>query len=185
MKQNEVCINLRDVGEFINLLNGRNLLPVGKLYRSGKIDAVSSATVICSPGTIINLRNSTDQNHFGAKYYHFPTSSDLEKYETNRPEVRQWLQQVVKVFEDPALAFPVLIHCNSGKDRTGVVVAALLKIVGIPDELIIQEYLLSDGDVRETWIRQALSGFGNVKKYFQRISFEQIQMRLPISNGNR
>eukprot|EP00966_Prymnesium_polylepis_P212444 4921202-Prymnesium_polylepis.1 len=41
--------------------------------------------------------------------------------------------------------FPVLIHCRSGRDRTGVVVAAVLSLLGVPEHLIIAEYARSDG----------------------------------------
>jgi protein-tyrosine phosphatase len=37
----------------------------------------------------------------------------------------------------------VLIHCHAGKDRTGIVVAVLLALVGIADEVIAADYALS------------------------------------------
>lgn len=37
----------------------------------------------------------------------------------------------------------VLYFCNAGKDRTGVVSALLLKRLGMPDDYIINDYLLS------------------------------------------
>jgi protein-tyrosine phosphatase len=36
---------------------------------------------------------------------------------------------------------PVLVHCTAGKDRTGVVVAALLAAVGVPDDQIAADYV--------------------------------------------
>lgn len=38
---------------------------------------------------------------------------------------------------------PVLIHCTAGKDRTGFVVAALLRLLGVPMAAIVDDYLLS------------------------------------------
>ena len=38
---------------------------------------------------------------------------------------------------------PVLVHCRLGKDRTGVFYATLLKLLGVDDETIIEDYLLS------------------------------------------
>ncbi len=38
---------------------------------------------------------------------------------------------------------PLLIHCNAGKDRTGVFSAVLLLINGVPMEEVNQDYLLS------------------------------------------
>jgi protein-tyrosine phosphatase len=37
----------------------------------------------------------------------------------------------------------VLLHCHAGKDRTGIVVAVLLALVGVPDDLIADDYALS------------------------------------------
>jgi protein-tyrosine phosphatase len=37
----------------------------------------------------------------------------------------------------------VVVHCHAGKDRTGLVVALLLALVGVPDEVIAEEYALS------------------------------------------
>jgi protein-tyrosine phosphatase len=39
---------------------------------------------------------------------------------------------------------PTLIHCTAGKDRTGVAVALLLLLLGVPDEVVIADYSLSN-----------------------------------------
>ena len=39
---------------------------------------------------------------------------------------------------------PVLLHCTAGKDRTGVTVALLLLLLGVPDEIIVADYTLSN-----------------------------------------
>jgi len=38
----------------------------------------------------------------------------------------------------------VLLHCHAGKDRTGVAVALLLGLAGVPDELIAADYAASE-----------------------------------------
>lgn len=40
--------------------------------------------------------------------------------------------------------FPVLINCTAGKDRTGVAIALLLELAGVPREIILQDYLRSN-----------------------------------------
>ena len=41
----------------------------------------------------------------------------------------------------------VIVHCFAGKDRTGIVSALLLSLVGVPDELIAADYAASDPGV--------------------------------------
>lgn len=38
----------------------------------------------------------------------------------------------------------VLVHCHAGKDRTGLVVAMLLDLLGVPREVIAEDYSMSD-----------------------------------------
>jgi protein-tyrosine phosphatase len=42
-------------------------------------------------------------------------------------------------------ALPALVHCSAGKDRTGVVIALILAVLGVPDEVIAADYALSGG----------------------------------------
>jgi protein-tyrosine phosphatase len=40
-------------------------------------------------------------------------------------------------------ALPALVHCAAGQDRTGIVIALVLAMLGVPDELIGADYSLS------------------------------------------
>jgi protein-tyrosine phosphatase len=39
---------------------------------------------------------------------------------------------------------PVMVHCAAGKDRTGIAVALLLALLDVPDETILEDYLLTN-----------------------------------------
>ena len=39
---------------------------------------------------------------------------------------------------------PLVIHCTAGKDRTGFACALILHTLGVPDDLIAQDYLLTN-----------------------------------------
>jgi len=40
-------------------------------------------------------------------------------------------------------ALPALVHCAAGQDRTGIMIALVLAVLGVPDELIGADYSLS------------------------------------------
>jgi protein-tyrosine phosphatase len=45
-------------------------------------------------------------------------------------------------------ALPGLVHCTAGKDRTGLVVAIVLEVVGVPDEIIAADYAMSEASLK-------------------------------------
>lgn len=52
----------------------------------------------------------------------------------------------------------VVVHCVSGKDRTGLVVALLLALVGVPDAVIVEDYALSGLYLRDSHLEEAAAG---------------------------
>jgi protein-tyrosine phosphatase len=48
-------------------------------------------------------------------------------------------------------AVPFLVHCASGKDRTGFAAAIILLSVGVPREAVLADYVISDRYRRELW----------------------------------
>lgn len=58
------------------------------------------------------------------------------------------IQQIIKhVLNQSSL--PCLIHCMSGKDRTGLVIAIILKAIGVPTNTIMEDYEMSNGDYQQ------------------------------------
>ena len=57
---------------------------------------------------------------------------------------------VFEVATDPD-RLPLLFNCTAGKDRTGVLAAVLLRILGVDDNTVMTDYLLSN-EVRRAWI---------------------------------
>jgi len=47
-------------------------------------------------------------------------------------------------------ARPLVFHCTAGKDRTGLAAALLLLALGVPREVVMQDYLLSNQLFRQT-----------------------------------
>lgn len=50
---------------------------------------------------------------------------------------------ILRRWADPA-NLPAIIHCTAGKDRTGVGVALLLRLLGVPEETVVADYSLSN-----------------------------------------
>ena len=66
--------------------------------------------------------------------------------EENRAFARDYREQwatVLRRLTEPG-SLPSLIHCAEGKDRTGFAVAMVLLAVGVPEETVIQDYLMSN-----------------------------------------
>lgn len=57
---------------------------------------------------------------------------------------------------------PIVFHCSAGKDRTGFAAYLILKTLGVPDETIIDDYMLSNVYRREENER-VLSAFPQAK----------------------
>lgn len=54
------------------------------------------------------------------------------------PQFRQFLQEVLA-----ADGAPLAWHCSAGKDRTGWATAVLLRILGVPEDVVMRDYLAS------------------------------------------
>jgi len=73
---------------------------------------------------------------------------------------------------------PLYVHCLSGRDRTGVVIAALLRIIGVKEEDIIEEYGLSTGIEQRDYIYTALEGLSHLESYFHGIDLQVVKRSL-------
>lgn len=120
------------------LRNNIGVVDPGKVYRSsqpkGNLDRLIRRYALAS---VLNLRGGTEADWWykaeveaakraGASYYDVPISA------SRRPGRRE-LIAIVKLLQ--TCRYPLLIHCKSGADRTGLVSALyLLAIKGEPPE---------------------------------------------------
>lgn len=121
--------------------------------------------------TIIDLRSETELNNYprlqeGFKMVHLPIpTGDMEdilqgiqsggiKTDTiyrmvermNRDLTTKYHKEYKEIFEillDKS-SYPVIIHCSSGKGRTGIVSALILASLGVNEDVIMQDYRLSN-----------------------------------------
>ena len=57
---------------------------------------------------------------------------------TFTPQFREFIGVVQQ-----AKGEPVVWHCSAGKDRTGFAAAILLRLLGVPEDVVMQDYILS------------------------------------------
>jgi protein-tyrosine phosphatase len=55
------------------------------------------------------------------------------------PQMSQFIHEILS-----ADGRPVLFHCAAGKDRTGFAAAILLRILGVPQDTVMEDYLLTN-----------------------------------------
>jgi protein-tyrosine phosphatase len=171
------CFNFRDLGGY-ETLDGRSVR-WRRLFRADGPHALteSDAATLARLGiaTIIDLRTVDEseqrgrwQDHLGdATYHHLPMTDVLP----DEAEMMKWVEaahvgdhygkiasrgtraiaSALVLFGEEA-NYPAMFHCSAGKDRTGVLAAIVLGLVGVPDETIVDDYALSREAMERMWV---------------------------------
>ncbi|NRQ31872.1 tyrosine-protein phosphatase [Nonomuraea sp. NN258] len=145
-------LNLRDVAEHTSLRPGL-------LYRSAQPQGLSAAdeALIARLRLIADLRGEAERAvhdwpaelttvaRLGLDETGSPASlpHDLrlgELYVMLLDHRTAWFAQVIAAIAD---GLPALVHCAAGKDRTGIVVALILDLLGIGHDDIVRDYALT------------------------------------------
>lgn len=72
-----------------------------------------------------------------------PIEDDLsERYLWYLEVGRRALTSALELLGDPE-NLPLVFHCAAGKDRTGVLAAMVLDILGVPAEVIVEDYVIT------------------------------------------
>jgi protein tyrosine/serine phosphatase len=56
------------------------------------------------------------------------------------------IKRIFDVLSNPE-AYPVLVHCTQGKDRTGLTVLLVMMLLGVPQEAVERDYRLSESEL--------------------------------------
>ena len=162
------CFNFRDLGGY-RTADGRWTRPQ-RLYRADGPHALTAADgdalAALELATVLDLRSPQEVEHRGCYTaalsnvveYHLPMFDLLpdpdelvdwvdpalvaRRYRTMLDEAESTIAEILDVLSDPD-ACPTLFHCSAGKDRTGIVAAVLLGVLGVPDHVIVTDYTLS------------------------------------------
>ncbi len=162
----EGAFNLRDLGGIP--AGGRRVAP-GLVYRSDGLHRLTAADaarlVALGIERVFDLRSAQEVRDDGVgdfaapRHVHVPlvavtlspfdprvdwASMDLESRYLEMLEAGPPAMREVFTWLAAPGAAPAVYHCTGGKDRTGVLTAVLLRILGVDDEEIIEDYALSE-----------------------------------------
>jgi Tyrosine phosphatase family len=173
----EGCANFRDLGGRVTAAG--QTVRYGLLYRSDtlesltdddhrRFEALGIATVIdLRAPSEIEKRGRLDLVRHRVRYLHLPlvdVVADPARWdpaEVSRPDFpvlgyRQMLAGgadrlavLLRTLVEPG-AMPAVFHCIAGKDRTGLVAAVILRLLGVPQPEVAAEYTLSEGRTRHS-----------------------------------
>jgi protein tyrosine/serine phosphatase len=155
-------VNLRDLGG-LRTTSGAPTRP-GRLLRSESLHSLSASgmrdLLELGVGAVVDLRTASERERHpsplvdvGVLTLHAPIFTDDDDYPvhlTTAAEVYGWwlrerstgVAGAMSAIADAPSA-PVLVHCHAGKDRTGVVVALVLRLAGVDIDVIADDYAVS------------------------------------------
>jgi protein tyrosine/serine phosphatase len=162
----ENALNFRDVGGY-RTADGRRVR-WRRMFRAGGLSNLSPAdlAVLRELGiaTVLDLRSTAEWesgrfpvDDHPVAFHHLPLVEEIldpTRYEVPEgmlaaryQEIAQigssYIAQAISIVAD-ADTHPIVVHCLAGKDRTGVVVALVLALLGVPDEVVAEDYALSN-----------------------------------------
>ncbi len=164
----ERSFNFRDLGGYVTH-DGRRVR-WRQLFRADGLGRLTERdmAVIDELGvaTVIDLRSSWELEVRGAfpservpgGYYHIPVLEevrDRRRFPEDAPVgfmaemylemLAQGSQAIRQAFSILARAgsLPAVFHCSAGKDRTGILAALVLSLLGVPEEQVVEDYALS------------------------------------------
>jgi protein-tyrosine phosphatase len=111
------------------------------LVDSGEADPAALFALMQDPP-----RASAELADGGTKRFYMATYRDM----IGLPSARAGYARLYRLLAEEERR-PALVHCTTGKDRTGWAVAALLLFLGVHEELVMRDYLASDLEVRRAF----------------------------------
>ena len=159
----EGCLNFRDLGGYPTADARRVRWRV--VFRSDALHHLTAADLVrvrdeLRIATVVDLRSSAELRTEGRgvlarepiAFHHLPlfdgqaarpegwsaVDTLADRYTLLAEFAKAPIARVVEVLA--AADGPVVYHCAAGKDRTGVISAILLGLLGVPDEVVIADY---------------------------------------------
>lgn len=88
------------------------------------------------------ITGGSDRNEEERLFWEFSNMGEFYLHLVQQREFGKRIEEALEVIAEPD-NHPLLFHCAVGKDRTGILAAILLSVLGVEDEDIIEDYSLS------------------------------------------
>jgi protein-tyrosine phosphatase len=171
------CFNFRDLGGYATRDGAR--VKWRRLFRADGLSRLTPEDLALlgelGLATVLDLRTSGELDQLGrfageSGYHHLPMIDVLpdrkdfpgwvdpaivaERYREMMSVGRDAIVSSLTVLSAPE-SYPAVFHCSAGKDRTGILAAVVLGLVGVPDEVIVADYALSAAAMEKmvAWFR--------------------------------
>ncbi|MGZ0147467.1 tyrosine-protein phosphatase [Kribbella sp. WER1] len=102
----------------------------------------------------------------------------LDVYRNSLTRNADHIRQVFAAIADAPADRPVVVHCKAGKDRTGLTVAVLLELAGVPRDRIVADYAISEASWPDTILGslEHLDSLGGVRAYLSWLGLSAVQV---------
>ena len=142
--------NVRDIGGYKTNLIENGKIKQGLYYRSAKINDITKEgknLLIKDLGIKVEIdirekSKNTGPYVDGVEYYAIPITS----YSSKRSRFDEYKTEYQKIFNliSESDKRPVILHCNHGASRTGIMTLALLTLLGCEYKDIAKDYLFTN-----------------------------------------
>jgi rhodanese-related sulfurtransferase len=178
--------NLRDIGG-ITTVDGRRVRS-GVLLRSAlpAADDLVPEDFAWPPTVVIDLRSPLELvdghplDSLGAKVVNLPLLDTLQPGQHHEHDgtlaslYRQVHNHAAHLLVDLVTEIseadgPVLVHCAAGKDRTGIAIALVLRLLGVGHDEVVVDYLLTEqaSEAIDRRLNRSYDGSGIPAAFFQ------------------
>ena len=160
----EGAANVRDLGG-LPASNG-DIVRCGRLFRSDVLYRLTESDTLALQSlgirTVIDLRSRDEVRLYpqslleiaGVPHLNVPIASDVysetgdiaEDYLILLRNAGAGFREIFGLLAKDR--YPVIINCFAGKDRTGLTSALILGALGVPDDVIVADYALSEPHMR-------------------------------------
>lgn len=186
----EGCFNFRDLGGYPTRDGSR--VRWRRFFRADGLQALTAPDVAELEGelrlsSIVDLRSTAELQGDGRgrlaetsiAFHHLPLFDGSRDEQRTPPadlslgamylglveRAKEPIANTLRVLADTPAGESSVYHCAAGKDRTGIVSAIVLSLLGVDDELIIADYALSQDNMDKVIERlNVLRGYDEVWK---------------------